>query len=253
MIPPVIILAGGLGTRLRSLTGDKMPKPMVPFKYQGKEYPFLAFLLKQLYSQGIRRVVLCVDHLADQIVSYFGDGSHYGLEITYDYAGHVKTASRVRHAMKQLNTHEFIVHCGDVFHPIDLALFLNNFSKQSKDIMQVAVKAPENDQCILPNIEIDNNFRVINYKTNAQGQNRIVKGTCVLAVRRELINFLPDTEDLSLTKDIYPTLIDHQLIGAWESQTEFYDIGTPKDYEEFCKYILASGIEPLHEKVLQCV
>ena len=69
MMPTVIILAGGLGTRLRSVTHDHMPKPMVPVSYQGESYPFMSFLLSHLYEQGIRKIILCVDHLAEQIVS----------------------------------------------------------------------------------------------------------------------------------------------------------------------------------------
>ena len=120
MMPPVIILAGGLGTRLREVTHDKLPKPMVPIPYQGENIPYLLFILSNLYQQGIRKVILCVDHLAEQVVSYFGDGHQYGMQITYDHAGPVLTAARVKHAMTDMDDPEVIIHCGDVFHPLNI-------------------------------------------------------------------------------------------------------------------------------------
>ena len=103
MMPPVIILAGGLGTRLLSGTHDKMPKPMVPVPYQDEVHPFMSFLISRLYAQGIRRIVICIDHLAEQVVSYFGDGQRFGMQITYDNAGPVLTAARVKHALEKMD------------------------------------------------------------------------------------------------------------------------------------------------------
>ena len=127
MMPTVVILAGGRGTRLRDVTQDKMPKPMVPVPYRGVNYPFMSFLLHRLRHQGVRQVVICVDHQAEQFVSYFGNGKHYGIKILYDYAGHVKTGSRVRHAMKKVKGSEVLIHCGDVYHPLNIRRFLHTF------------------------------------------------------------------------------------------------------------------------------
>src|ERR671917_1133842 len=73
-----LILAGGLGTRLRPLLRDR-PKPMAPIK--GK--PFLEYQIYQLRSHGLRDLVLCVGHLAYHIQNYFGDGRDWGVQIAY--------------------------------------------------------------------------------------------------------------------------------------------------------------------------
>ena len=72
-----VILAGGLGTRLRPIT-DTIPKPMVPI--HGK--PFLEYLLELLKENGIKEVVLCLGYLPEKITEYFGDGSKFGIKIT---------------------------------------------------------------------------------------------------------------------------------------------------------------------------
>ncbi|MDP2872412.1 MAG: sugar phosphate nucleotidyltransferase [Bacillota bacterium] len=73
-----VVLAGGLGLRLRPAVAD-LPKVMAPVAGQ----PFLAHLLGRLQRQGVRRVVLCVGHKAEDIAGHFGDGRRHGLQITY--------------------------------------------------------------------------------------------------------------------------------------------------------------------------
>ncbi|NDH07349.1 nucleotidyl transferase, partial [bacterium] len=75
---PVLILAGGLGTRLRSVVADK-PKALAPI--MGK--PFLEIQIELLKDQGARHFVLCVGYLSQQIAETFGDGSRFGVRIDY--------------------------------------------------------------------------------------------------------------------------------------------------------------------------
>jgi NDP-sugar pyrophosphorylase family protein len=74
----VFLLAGGLGTRIRSLFPD-CPKPMIPFG--GK--PFLQWQIELLMTQGFDEFVLCVGYLFEQVKEYFGDGSRLGAKIHY--------------------------------------------------------------------------------------------------------------------------------------------------------------------------
>jgi len=75
---PVLILAGGLGIRLRSIVADK-PKALAPI--MGK--PFLEIQIELLKHQGATHFVLCVGHLSQQIAETFGDGSRFGVRIDY--------------------------------------------------------------------------------------------------------------------------------------------------------------------------
>src|SRR5437868_15504080 len=77
---PVIILAGGRGTRLLPYT-TSLPKPLMPVG----EFPILEILLRQLAQQGFRNITLAVGHLAGLIQAYFKDRSDWDLDITYSY------------------------------------------------------------------------------------------------------------------------------------------------------------------------
>ncbi|OON88471.1 D,D-heptose 1,7-bisphosphate phosphatase [Oribacterium sp. C9] len=78
-----VIMAGGKGTRISELFPN-IPKPLVPIKNsEGIEKPVLQWEIESLTSQGFRDIVLTVSHMADQIITYFGDGSAYGVKIGY--------------------------------------------------------------------------------------------------------------------------------------------------------------------------
>lgn len=115
-----IILCGGLGARLRPLT-DKLPKPMV--LVNGR--PFLHHLLEQLSEQGIRRFVLLIGYLGEQISSYFGNGSQYGWQISYSH-GPVEwdTGRRVWEARTQFDD-RFLLLYSDNFVQFNLRRLLN--------------------------------------------------------------------------------------------------------------------------------
>ena len=74
-----VILAGGRGTRLQPITLTR-PKPMVEF--HGK--PFLEYIVEMLRDQGFDRILMLLGYLPDVIVDHFGDGSHLGVQISYD-------------------------------------------------------------------------------------------------------------------------------------------------------------------------
>jgi NDP-sugar pyrophosphorylase family protein len=110
---PVCILAGGKGTRLG--VHDR-PKPLVEVAGE----PFLFHPLRLLRSHGARRVVLCVDHLGEQIADAVGDGSAFGLDVTvvFDTPAFRGTAGAVRGALEHLGA-EFLVLYGDTYLRID--------------------------------------------------------------------------------------------------------------------------------------
>ena len=80
-----IILAGGMGTRLKPFS-IALPKPLVPVG----ETPILEIIIKQLVSYGFNHITLAVNHMADIIKAFFGDGSKYGIKIDYSLEKNLK-------------------------------------------------------------------------------------------------------------------------------------------------------------------
>lgn len=112
----VMIMAAGIGTRLRPLT-DLMPKPMAPIANK----PALYHILRLLYAHGFREVVINLHHLPDMITGYFGDGTTMGMRLQYSYEPELLgTAGGVKNNAGFLGDDTFLVISGDALTDVDL-------------------------------------------------------------------------------------------------------------------------------------
>lgn len=129
MIDTAIILAGGLGTRLKPLT-DVTPKPLLPIKNK----PILEHILENLQKNGIKKVILSLGYKAEQIQNYFGDGSQYGLNITYIIeTENLGTGGAVKQACQDLNRPFFLLW-GDNLCNIDLQDMHKNYLRDASQV-----------------------------------------------------------------------------------------------------------------------
>ena len=111
-----VIMAGGTGTRLRSVTGDELPKPMAPVA--GK--PILQWQVENLRHNGIRKIILVVGYLGHVIRDYFQDGSKFGVEISYfTEETPLGTAGALPLLADRLED-SFLLAFGDVIFDVDL-------------------------------------------------------------------------------------------------------------------------------------
>jgi len=124
-----IILAGGKGTRLKPYT-ISLPKPLVPI---GGEMPILEIVIRQLAKCGFDRVTLAVNHMANIIQAFFGNGSRWGVKI--DYSLEEKPLSTIA-PLTLINDlpENFIVMNGDVLCDLNYAAFLKYHEKRGNDI-----------------------------------------------------------------------------------------------------------------------
>jgi NDP-sugar pyrophosphorylase family protein len=123
-LPPIAVLAGGLATRLRPIT-ETIPKALVDVAGE----PFIAHQLRRFYQEGIRDVVMCLGYLGEQVVKYVGDGSQFGLNVTYSYDGDklVGTGGAIRKALPLL---------GDVFYVTYGDTYLNLNYREAFEFLQ---------------------------------------------------------------------------------------------------------------------
>lgn len=238
-----MILAGGLGTRLRAITGDRYPKPMAPVPCGQGTYPFLEFVLSHFRRQGITDFVLCIGHLGDQIKQHFADGSRFGVKILYDDAGDADTGLRVLHALRHIDSPVFLVICGDTFHPIAVGHFLCEFDRHHDWQIQLAAISTKGGR--LPNITMEADGRVAAYGPAGDFAGRAGLETGTMLVRRPALEGFSADKDFSLTTDVYSRLIQRRALGSMIVDTEFFDIGTPEGYNDFCKFVAAGGARPV--------
>lgn len=120
---PIVILAGGLGTRLNPVT-KKIPKSLVPVCGT----PFIHHQLTLLYKKGIRDVVICTGYLGERIEEYVGDGSRWKLNITMSYDGDTQlgTGGAIKKALPLLPENFFITY-GDSYLTTNYHKILSKF------------------------------------------------------------------------------------------------------------------------------
>ena len=102
-----VIMAGGKGTRLASVTKDEIPKPMVPIA--GK--PLLLWQIEECRRNGIRDVIFITGHLGEQIEAFFRDGSSYGMHISYIREQTPLGTAGSFYALKRLLTEPYFLLC----------------------------------------------------------------------------------------------------------------------------------------------
>lgn len=243
MTVPALVLAGGLGTRLREITGDRCPKPMAPVEVDGTPYPFLEFPLGHLYAQGVRDALICIGHLGEQIQRHFGDGKRFGMRFTYDDAGESLTATRLQHALRHITAPVVLVVCGDVFQHLELEPFLARFHAQPRWLLQLA--AYTGPISVTHNVALADDGTVIGFNPGGVAGNRTGVETGTLALRPRALENLNPEQQLALTDDIYPGLIAQRALGAFPTMAEFFDIGTPAGYRHFCAHAKAGSAPPL--------
>ena len=115
-IDVAVIMAGGKGSRLRSITNDEIPKPMVPV--DGK--PLLEYQVEKLKTYGIKKIVMIVGHLGEKIVDHFKEGKDFGVEIDYIFEKEpLGTAGAFYYLKDKIDAKDFMLVFGDVFFDID--------------------------------------------------------------------------------------------------------------------------------------
>jgi NDP-sugar pyrophosphorylase family protein len=220
---PALLLVGGLGTRLRSVL-PASPKPLAPLG----QTPFLRILVKQLSSQGIRRLILCTGHLGAKIEEEFGAGRELGVRIEYSRElSPLGTAGAVKFAERHVDgCSEFIVMNGDSFLELDFAQMLS-FHREHGGLISIAVRSVA-DAARYGTVQADDKLRVIGFreKTEEQGPGLINGGVYVFD--REVFEYIPGGS-VSLERDIFPKMLEFGVY-AFEQHGLFVDIGTPEDY-----------------------
>jgi NDP-sugar pyrophosphorylase family protein len=219
----VIVLCGGLGTRLKGVLGDK-PKPMASIA----DKPFLEILIGRASLQGFRRFILCVGHRAEVIESYFHDEDgrtfHFSRETEpLGTAGALKLCEPLR------RSEVAVVMNGDSFCDLDLAGLLEAHSRRGgSGVLAVAHSEGRADG---GSVEFGPDGRISSFNEKAAaGIARINAGVYALGPRA--FAAIPAGRPCSLEREIFPALIASGLY-AYPTDAPLYDIGTPERLELF--------------------
>jgi D-glycero-alpha-D-manno-heptose 1-phosphate guanylyltransferase len=220
-----LILAGGAGTRLRSVLGDNLNKPMAPVANK----PFLEYLVMCLRKQGISEIILCVGYKADLIQSYFGAGNRWNVRLTYsretEFLG---TGGAVKLAEDLVGDKDFLVLNGDSFFDVDLGKLVR-LHDETAATATLALAHVDNSQRFGA-VRLDATRRIVGFAEKGQEARAGLINGGIYVLTRDVLDLIPPRQMCSLEREIFPALIDHKLYGL-PCQGFFIDIGVPADYE----------------------
>jgi NDP-sugar pyrophosphorylase family protein len=230
-----VVLAGGLGTRMRPLT-DQIPKALI--SVCGR--PFVDHQLRHLADQGVRRVVLSVGYRGGLVRDFVGDGSRWGLSVAYvDEGDELRgTGGALRLALDEGALAEsFMVLYGDSYLPISLGPIRAAFRATSLPALMVVLR--NTNRWEASNARFAEG-RVIEYDKRRAGESGldwIDYGVSVLSGTVVEGEIAPgEVSDLA---DVYSALSQRGLLAGFPVSQRFYEIGSPAGLRELERYLCA--------------
>lgn len=229
-----VVLAGGMGTRLRPVVGDR-PKALAPVRGR----PFLCFILDQLVCAGIKRAVLCTGYLGEQVREAFGD-LYGGVRLAYSREGSpMDTAGALRLAAPLVESEEVFVVNGDSFCETDLGAFRNWF--RSNDLAAALVINRMRDASRYGRVEADGDGVVFSFREKAGDGKPGWINSGIYLFNRRVIFEIPENRPVSMEREVLPSLMERSRLYAFRNHGGFLDIGTPESYAAADDFFSASN------------
>ena len=224
-IPDVVILAGGAGLRLKSVTGET-PKPMAKIG----ERPFLELLLHQLKRQGFVRIILSLGQKQQMIREYFGEKTS-GLQLCYSLEQMpLGTGGALRQSVAHVVTDNFLALNGDSYTDVNLNQLMMAHLNSKADITMAVIPDSRSDA---GSVVFDQDG-----KTTAFAEKQFVQGASyrsagIYMLNKALVEEIASGVNISLEEHLFPKwLASGKQIQAFVSPARCIDIGTPERYRE---------------------
>jgi mannose-1-phosphate guanylyltransferase len=222
-----MLLGAGLGTRLRPITYE-LPKPMVPILGE----PVMAHIARLLARHGFEEVVCNLHYFPDLIRDFFGDGSRYGVRLTYSYEEQLLgTAGGVRNVSDFFGDETFLIISGDALTDIDLTE-LCAWHRERGGIGTLSLKRIE-DPSQLGVVITAEDGRIQGFQEKPDPAEALSDlGSCGIYVfEPEIFDYFPDEDFVDWAQDVFPVLLEqdvplygHEIDAYWD------DVGSIPEY-----------------------
>ena len=224
-IDVAVIMAGGKGSRLLSITNDEIPKPMVPV--DGK--PLLEYQVEKLKAYGIKKIVMIVGHLGEKIVDYFKEGKDFGVEIDYIFEKEpLGTAGAFYYLKDKTDAKDFMLIFGDIFFDMDFDRMEDFHFKNSA--LTTLLAHPNGHPYDSDLIQTDDTGRVIGFdsKHNVRDywcDNMVNAGMYI--INKRLLDLVKEPVKTDFEKDILANQVKLGAnIYAYHTPEYVKDVGT---------------------------
>lgn len=220
-----IILCGGAGLRLKSVTGDA-PKSLASIG----DRPFLEILLRQLHRFGFYKVILAVGYQKDLIRSYFGE-EWFGLAISYAIESRpLGTGGALRNALDLLTSDSALILNGDSYTDADLRSFAVDYQDAKVDLSVLLVPADGRTDCGVVSVNSDGTIKGFKEKQFVAGKSYVNAG--IYMARKRVLAEIQAGMQVSLETELFPQWISQgKRLKAYHHEGPCIDIGTPERYQ----------------------
>lgn len=237
-----IILCGGLGSRLRSVIGEKQ-KTMTLID----DTPFLVRVINYLKSYRVTRVIFATGYKSEEIKDYFGEKYYFGVEINYsEEKTQLGTGGAIRNALSKVKYDNVLVLNGDTLFEADLYKLKNNFTKLNADISIICKEVSDKSRYGTVKISFNEKHNqvkgeglIVSFdekidESEISNKEDLYINGGIYLMKKSLIETIPENEKVSLEKDLIPLWIKEQkIIGGVVSGEKFIDIGTPESLSQY--------------------
>ena len=220
-----VILAGGLGTRLRPLTNNK-PKTMLPVG----EKPILEHLIEWTKKGGVKSIVICVSYLRKSIEDYFEDGSKFGVKIEYAISNKpLATAGQLKTAEEFIDD-DFVCMYGDSIFNFSL----KNMIKQHVTKKSFVTMSLNEFKTNLPYgvIETSKNGKVTSWNEKPEIKGNVNMGCYVM--NPDIFDLIPKNKAYGMDDVIKKAMKKKQTVNSFITKKGFTDIGNKESYKQAC-------------------
>jgi len=221
MIKHAVILAGGKGSRLRPYT-IVLPKPLMPIG----DYPILEVIVRQLVVQGFTQITLAVNHQAELIKAFFGDGSKWGISIEYSLEDQPLGTMGPLKLINNLPDH-FLVMNGDILTDIVFAEF---FDSHVKSGAIYTISSHLREEMIDYGVLQTNNGFLTGFKEKPKNTYEVSMGIYMLS--KKVLDFIPNNTPYGFDQLMLALLAKNEPVAVNTFTGLWLDIGRPDDYVE---------------------
>jgi len=237
-----MILAAGLGSRLRPLT-ETLPKALLPIY----DKPLLFYVIQKLKQVGVNRLIINVHHHAEQIISYLKKNSYFGITIEVSHEDKLlDTGGGLKNASFFLNDGEpFFLHNVDVISSIDLTAMFNHHVEQ-ENLVTLAVKKRKTSRYLL----FDSQKELIGWKSVASNElelSRSFNGNPeefsflgIHVISPAIFDFFPNADSFSIIKAYLRMSAEMKSIGAFICNDDhWFDLGRKENIIPATEYLMS--------------
>ena len=226
---PAIIIAGGYGTRIAAVAGNK-PKSLI----QICEKPFLYWQLDLLFKNGVEDVVLCLSHRAEQIMEYLSYQNDIQVNIHYCLDGDTQlgTGGSAKKAISLVKGPCFVLY-GDSYLLADFSKIKDFYIKQSKQALMTTIHHSKTYE--KPNVEMSQN-KIVAYSKSRAGVNMKYLDYGLSILTSDCFDFSQGLATFDLS-EVFSNLILRDEVVGYETDQKYFEIGSTRGFSEFKNYM----------------